>query len=121
MCAIAEITFPYLESQEQEFRELAKPIEGVIEKSKGQMKISLRSFRGNCLCEPEPGFQEALLDFLEALSSQTSPVYYSPNDYSENPEECQFLELTPKAVVSGHLPSLETKPTRILISSRLES
>ena len=115
MCATADLTFPYPASKKLEIEDMVKPFNGYVDLHRGDMRVMIRSFGGECLCEPEPGFEKAFLEFLTTLASKASPVYYCPNDYSQNLKECLILEATPKEIVANHLPSLESKPTRILV------
>ena len=115
MCAIAEIWFPFPESKRAEIEELIESFDAVVDRYQEEMRITIRAFKGRCFCKPLPESQGAMRTLLEVLATKTAPLSYSPNDYSDNPSECRFLELYPEEISKEWMPSLETGPTRILV------
>lgn len=118
MCATAEIQLSGFALSESQIQSQRSEFKAYCIKSKTGYLISIIAYRGECLCEPEPGFSEDLGTLLLELSSRFDSVIYCPNDYQIPESKTISASLTPNEIVEKYPPSLNTPPTRIKVLSQ---
>ena len=118
MCAIVEIQLSGFALSESQILSQLSKFKAYCDKSKTGYTISIVAYRGECLCEPEPGFSEDLKALLSHFSSRFESVFYSPNDYQVPEPKTISASLTPTEIVEKFSPSLNTPPTRIKVLSQ---
>ena len=77
-----------------------------IDYHQGHMRVTMSTFQEDCLCDPQPPFQEVLENLLNTLSQKASPIYYCPYEYDEKDEDWDTEDLTAKEIVEQHPPSM---------------
>lgn len=118
MCAIAEIHISGVALSESQILSHLSKFKAHCDKSETGYTISISAYRGECLCEPEPGFAEDFRALLAQLSTLFESVIYSPNDYHVSEPEAISASLAPDEIIKKYPPSLHTPPTRIMVLSQ---